>query len=177
MLFEQYIGINAESIDHTKARHTVKGISLDGDKILLLESNRGDLTFPGGGIEYKESHQDALVREIREETGHTCNVIGRNIGRIDLRREDIFDKSKMYELISHYYTFNVSSLMHELQLSEGERAFELKPVWIDLDEAIRRNKHYLEDGTTADYWINQELYVLEIIREHKESFDEDIVLW
>lgn len=167
MLFEEFIGVNPESVDVLAARHTVKGISIHDNKILLLESNRGDYTFPGGGIERDESHHDALAREIIEETGYTCERISTNIGQIILRRKDIFDNSKMYELISHYYLFKTSISQTNLQLGSRERYLGLKPVWIDIDEAIQKNKEYLDNKSTIKFWINQELFVLEFISNNR----------
>jgi hypothetical protein len=43
--------------------------------------------------------------------------------------------------------------------------FDLKPVWIDVDEAIRRNKISRLNGVGTEYWIDQELYVLQYIRD------------
>ena len=66
------------------ARIGVIGIVARGGKILLLH-RRGDLSLypglwglPGGGLEKGEGLEDALVREVREETGLSVRV-GRSI--------------------------------------------------------------------------------------------------
>ncbi|TLM93865.1 MAG: NUDIX hydrolase, partial [Actinobacteria bacterium] len=44
---------------------------LDG-KVVLVRHRAGDATYhllPGGGVDYRETLEDALVREVREETG------------------------------------------------------------------------------------------------------------
>lgn len=51
-------------------RHAVRAVILDEDRILMVQSNKGDYKFPGGGIEKGESPEEALVREVLEETGY-----------------------------------------------------------------------------------------------------------
>ncbi len=53
-------------------RIRVAAIILRDDMILLVRHAKGDRSYwmlPGGGVEYGESLEAALVRELREETG------------------------------------------------------------------------------------------------------------
>lgn len=57
----------------------VKGLIVKDRKVLLLQRNPpayewGKWDFPGGKIEDGEDLKEALVREIREETGLICEV-------------------------------------------------------------------------------------------------------
>ncbi|MGN7192069.1 MULTISPECIES: NUDIX hydrolase [unclassified Curtobacterium] len=56
------------------------GVVTDGDRVLLARlriAERGTWTLPGGGVEFEESVEQAVVREIREETGYeaTCGAL------------------------------------------------------------------------------------------------------
>ncbi len=56
-------------------RVSAYGLILNADQILLCRISRqipglaGQWTLPGGGIEFREDPIDAMVREVREETG------------------------------------------------------------------------------------------------------------
>lgn len=51
----------------------VSALLVDGERVLLIrrqaEPNRGRWSFPGGTVELGETIRDAVVREVREETG------------------------------------------------------------------------------------------------------------
>ena len=60
------------------------GVVLDGDapdtaRVLLItmigQDGRARWTLPKGGVESGESHAEAAVREVREETGHAATVV------------------------------------------------------------------------------------------------------
>ena len=65
-----------------KPRHalTADGVLFDGDRVLLVERGhapfRGKLALPGGFVEGTESAEQAVLREVKEETGLTARVVG-----------------------------------------------------------------------------------------------------
>lgn len=60
---------------------TVKGIVVYGNKVLLMKRVRpssdglGYWELPGGGLNYGEAPNQALIRELKEETGLMINVV------------------------------------------------------------------------------------------------------
>jgi 8-oxo-dGTP pyrophosphatase MutT (NUDIX family) len=55
------------------AAHTfpvsVKGVAVQGGRVLLLENERNEWELPGGKLELHENPIDCVVREMREEAG------------------------------------------------------------------------------------------------------------
>lgn len=49
--------------------HKVRAIVFDDNENLFLASMGGTYTLPGGGVEEKESIEDAMIRELHEELG------------------------------------------------------------------------------------------------------------
>jgi ADP-ribose pyrophosphatase YjhB (NUDIX family) len=78
-------------------RPTVKGMVFDEEGNIALLSVRGHSLFPGGGVEGKESLEEALSRECEEEIG--CKVlIIQYLGQYDQYRDL---SAKKYEI--HFF--------------------------------------------------------------------------
>ena len=73
-----------EPLDYTEydTRLAAYGVIVDGDRVLLAlynGSTPGTWTLPGGGVDFEETVEEGLVREIREETGYE-GVVGEILG-------------------------------------------------------------------------------------------------
>ena len=83
-------------------RPSVRGIIVRDGQLVMVHSLKYDYyKFPGGGIEADETHEQALIREVREETGMT--VLPGSIRPFGLVRriqkghcEDIFLQENFY---------------------------------------------------------------------------------
>lgn len=114
-------------------RYASRAIIIKNDNVMMVHSNLGEYKFPGGGIEPNESPVEALIREVREETG--LIVLKESIREygeiIEKRKSSIFDNT-IFVHHSYYYICNVedsinSQLLDEYEKEEGFRLVEIEP--------------------------------------------------
>ena len=59
---------------------TADGLVVKGSKVLLIrrkkEPFKGEYALPGGFLEYGETMEDCVIREVREETGIVSEIVG-----------------------------------------------------------------------------------------------------
>ena len=117
----------------------VSGIIIRDEKVLLVRRREDDFLggiyeFPGGKVEEGEGLADAIVREVREETGLTVSGIGRYVGFFDYDSED-GERRRVFN-----FQVEVSEPL-EIQLKEHDRfvwADEKKLSEFELSEDILR---------------------------------------
>lgn len=82
-----------------KQIEVVAAIVRDGDKIFATQRGYGEFKdgweFPGGKIKMGESHQEALIREIKEELDTTIEV-GELVKTVDYEYPTFFIKMHCY---------------------------------------------------------------------------------
>lgn len=164
MLFNLKLGINDTSSNIIR-REAIRGIVFKNDSILMVRSNKGDYKFPGGGLNKGESHQETLIREIKEETGYQVNNIREKIGEITERKFDAYEENAIFEMISHYYICEISNEQIEQQLDDYELKLELLPEWVTVQQAVNINETLLKKEEDKNPWIERETIVLEKLKE------------
>jgi 8-oxo-dGTP pyrophosphatase MutT (NUDIX family) len=159
------VNIHGRTIQRTAVRAVVQR----GPRLLLVHSaNVGDYKFPGGGVEAGETHEQALRREVREECGAELSHIGGEIGAVveyDHDTETGFDTFKM---TSHYYRCEVSDGFGEQKLDGYERDLGFRPVWVEVENAIRVNKALLGSANSPE-WLRRENFVLEYLQKNLQE--------
>ena len=164
--FKEVFGLNQDVIGERIHRVSVRGLAYSDKKVLMIKTNRGDLLFPGGGINSDEQQLQALKREVKEESGYQVIKANGPIGELHVRKMDRFEPEKVFEQITYYYHIDVSTEMGEQVLDAYEHNLDFTPVWIEPKVAIELNEKYRKQLPYNDYWIQSELYILnEIIRE------------
>lgn len=87
--------------------------------------------LPGGGVDEGESIQEALHREIAEETGCLCQSV-RELGMVSENRAHAD-----YTQRSYYYVVQTNGPHQAQQLTETETDNGTRLQWHTLDEAMR----------------------------------------
>lgn len=172
MRFNKTFEINkvSESIGNINFREAVRGIIIKDNKILMVHSKNRDYKFPGGGIKKGEGYEEALRREVEEETGYICSKINEQIGIITEKSKDRYFNDKIFKMISYYYFAEVSNKRKLQKLDPYEAKLEFKPEWVNIDDAINNNHKIIELGVEPiANWIFRETYVLKEIKKYMEG--------
>ena len=104
---------------------------IDGNKIALMNVTKHNYyKLPGGGVEKGESIEDALFREMKEETGCKIKIIG--------------EVGKIIEHRSHSNILQISYCFLAEVVKKGEPEFDREEMsdgykleWVKIDEAIK----------------------------------------
>lgn len=141
---------------------------VDGrDRVLLFEMHPADGRVfwcpPGGGLEPGETHEQAAVREVLEETGWALEVLGPVIGH---RRQVVtwndgvtYDCAEVW-LLARVEAFEVdsSSWTHEERIDMGAHRWwtldELYEATVELtpNDLAARVRVLLTEGPPAEPW-------------------------
>ena len=166
MLFNYVFGlqeVNKEKLS-VNYREAVRAIIMQNNNILMVHCNKGDYKFPGGGVNTKESHEEALKREVREETGYIVSDVKKKIGVAIERNLDELKKETVFEMTSHYYLCEISDEQTLQELDHYEAELDFKPVWIHVDKAILENEEVLKNKD-KNRWVYREVNVLKALKD------------
>lgn len=149
-------------------KYSVRGIIIRDGKLAMQCSRNGEYKIPGGGLEQGEDYEEALIREVREETG--LHVVAGQIvelGEIVELRRDIFDMSKKYVCHSLFYYCKVGEKQDELQLTPSEiaKGYELK--WATPKEIYQKNILIEKDP-----WIIRDTAFVKMLMDGKVELPE-----
>lgn len=152
-------------------RIAVRGIiSIEG-KLLLIENAFGETKLPGGGIEPGETDQQALIREVKEETGYS--VLPDTIvpfGEIEEKRLSTHEPM-IWHQYSRLYWCSVGPQQGSCRYTANEQRYGFHQVLYTVDEALALNRQMLDrEGLQA--WNQREYNTLLLIREHGQPYQQ-----
>ena len=118
------------SVAELQFRPSVYGVVLQDGKVLLSKQWDG-YNFPGGGVELGEKITDALMREVKEETGFNVRV-GKLITVADSFFKMPFTGEYVQSILLYYLCEVVSGEASMDLLDDTEKKFTDKPEWIEV---------------------------------------------
>ena len=122
-------------------KHTVRAIIRRDGLIAMQQSSTGEYKIPGGVLEEGESHIQALVREVLEETGLTVKTDSvKEIGEVLELRRDLFDASMKYECHTYFYECDVEEGLCKVHMTESEIEKGFRPVWATPEDIVSTNR-------------------------------------
>ncbi len=147
-------------------RKAARGIILKGEEILMVYTARyHDYTLPGGGLDDGEDAVEGLIRELQEETG------ARNIR--DIREFGLYEEYRPWykpdfdimHMESYCYVCTIDDELGETRLEDYEVINGMKPVWINIFDAIAHNEHTMANSEKKGMSIERETFLLKRIVE------------
>ena len=125
---------------HRKLRYCVRVIVIKDDKILLgsTTNSRGTIyKFPGGGVEGKETFEEACKKEVLEEVGVEITEV-QSLDYVRLHKHKFLHEATntVYEESEdHWYTAKyVQDNLSLLNIEGDAMAYH----WVSVDEALRK---------------------------------------
>lgn len=145
-------------------RHAARAIVLKGDSILLLYTERyHDYSLPGGGIDEGEDEVEGLIRELQEETGAQGIRNVRPFARYDEYRPWYKSDADIIHMISHCYVCEIDDELGETAFEAHEVNNGMKPVWMNIHEAISHNEEIILNSDKKGLSIDRETFLFKVI--------------
>jgi ADP-ribose pyrophosphatase YjhB (NUDIX family) len=148
-------------------RNRATGIVInDKEEIILMNlTNMHFHMLPGGGVDSNENIEQALYREVKEETGANVEII-RALGMVI----ENLEQRKMKQITYFYLTKVVGEIQQpNFMPDELEQGYQVE--WYSIDEAIK----ILEEEKDYEVYIKQR--ELAAIKEAKKYLEANNLLF
>ena len=130
-------------------KYAVRAIILKDGLAAMQISKYGDYKIPGGTVEPGESYEQALIREVREETGLVVDPFTiTEIGEIEEIRQDQFFKGRKYICHSLYYRCEVLPEAVETDRTDNEISKGYKLEWNTIRDIYDKNTRLQKEAWT-----------------------------
>ncbi len=145
-------------------RSAARAICVDGEDILLLYTERyHDYTIPSGGIDEGEDVIAGLVRELEEETGAKNIHNIKPFGIYEEFRPWYKGEANVMHMHSYCYTCKIDRELGETRFEEYEVKNGMKPLWVNIHQAIAHNEQTMAESPKKGMSIERETFLLRLI--------------
>ncbi|WP_028108932.1 NUDIX hydrolase [Ferrimonas futtsuensis] len=156
-------------------RKAVRAAILDGDQILLLYTERyEDYSLPGGGVDQGESLEQALLREVAEETGAANLTIIEELGLFEELRPWYKEDADNQRMLSYCYLCSADRDLGETRLEHYEQQNGMRPLWVNIHDAIAHNHKTMAASPKAGMSIQRETWLLEHLAARLDDCQERV---
>jgi 8-oxo-dGTP diphosphatase len=160
---KQHTGVSAEGRADYRVRHAARAVLKDehGKVGVMYAGQRQYYKLPGGGIDEGEKVDEALARELLEETGCTAEITG-EIGVVEEWR----DHEGLHQIS---YAFSATKKEQisppAFTQSELDEGFEVR--WVaDIEEAIRLVEEKVShDDINVQFMVERDAAILRAVVE------------
>lgn len=145
-------------------RKAARAIVLDGEDILMLYTERyHDYTLPGGGVDEGEDILQGMVRELEEETGAQNIHNIKPFGLYEEFRPCYKDDADVMHMVSYCFTCKIDRELGDTNYEDYEIKNGMKPVWINIRDAITHNELTMAESEKKGMSIERETFLLRLI--------------
>ncbi|EKO3467390.1 NUDIX hydrolase [Vibrio fluvialis] len=145
-------------------RKAARAIVLDGEDILMLYTERyHDYTLPGGGVDEGEDILQGMVRELQEETGAQNIHNIKPFGLYEEFRPWYKDDADVMHMVSYCFTCKIDRELGDTNYEDYEIKNGMKPVWINIRDAITHNELTMAESEKKGMSIERETFLLRLI--------------
>ncbi len=145
-------------------RKAARAIVLDGENILMLYTERyHDYTLPGGGVDEGEDILQGMVRELEEETGAQNIHNIKPFGLYEEFRPWYKDDADVMHMVSYCFTCKIDRELGDTNYEDYEIKNGMKPVWINIRDAITHNELTMAESEKKGMSIERETFLLRLI--------------
>ena len=163
---------------HVHVRPSARAIIEKDGRFLVMHSRKYDYyKVPGGGIEAGETPEQALIREVREESGYFVKPETiEEFGRVLRRNRDAKDPDAIFEQHNYYYFCEIGEERVPITQEDYEIEEGFEPLWVECLFALTRfNRDALRRKVGDPALIEREMRMFDLADEamRKRLFARD----